>query len=515
MRRVAATLVLLLLAASAQAADDIRTLVEGAVLAELRWPDVSDYRKHLDAFYRTRNDVPAWTRNGRATQQAIAITRLFAAADDKGVRASDYDGDRWAARIAALTAGASAEELARFDVAVTATLMRYISDLHIGRVNPRRVDFLIDVNPKKYDLPKVVGALVDESDIAGRLETIEPRYDGYRRLRNMLVRYRALSAEGEPNPLPQARIVEPGSAWPGIPALAAFLRRVGDLDTSFASGTYDGALVDAVKRFQERHGLEADGRIGPGTFRALRVPLSRRVEQIELSLERWRWAPTEIEGTPIVVNIPEFRLSAYGSDMKVELAMNVVVGKSFPSRQTPVFADTLKFLIFRPYWYAPRSIARNEIRPKMAADPTYARRLGYEIVNGNIRQKPGPNNAMGNVKFMFPNSMNIYLHDTPGRHVFSETRRDFSHGCVRVGNPAALAEWVLRDDPKWTLEEVEQAMHSGKENRRVNVRRAIPILIVYATAIVRADGKIRFYDDIYGHDATLENALAGGYPYPE
>lgn len=321
MRRIAATLVLLLLAASAQAADDIRTLVEGAVLTELRWPDVSDYRKHLDAFYRTRNDAPAWTRNGRATQQAIAITRLFAAADDKGVRASDYDGDRWAARIADLTAGASAGELARFDVALTATLMRYISDLHIGRVNPRRVDFLIDVNPKKYDLPNVVAALIDESDIAGRLETIEPRYDGYRRLRDMLVRYRALAAEGEPDPLPQARIVEPGSAWPGVPALAAFLRRVGDLDTSFASGTYDGALVDAVKRFQERHGLDVDGRIGPGTFRALRVPLSRRVEQIELSLERWRWAPTEIEGTPIVVNIPEFRLSAYDSDSKVELAM--------------------------------------------------------------------------------------------------------------------------------------------------------------------------------------------------
>jgi murein L,D-transpeptidase YcbB/YkuD len=221
MRRLASTLLLLLLATSSRAADDVRTLVESGVLAELRWPDVSDYVKHLDAFYRARNDALAWSRNGRVTPQAIAITELFAGADAKG------------------------------------------------------------------------------------------------------------------------------------------------------------------------------------------------------------------------------------------------------------------------------------------------------IVDGNIRQKPGPQNAMGNVKFMFPNSMNIYLHDTPGRYVFSRTRRDFSHGCVRVGKPAALAEWVLRDDPKWTLEEVERAMHSGSENRRVNVRRPIPILIVYATAIVPADGKIRFYEDIYGHDATLENALAGGYPYPE
>lgn len=393
--------------------------------------------------------------------------------------------------------------------------MRYISDLHLGRVNPRRVDFLFDVSPKKYDLPKMIAGLVDATDIASRLEAIEPPYDGYRRLRGMLVSYRALAEQGEMDTLPSAPIVEPGSAWAGVPPLAAFLRRLGDLETPVVPDTYDGALVEAVKRFQERHGLDADGRIGPATFRALRVPLSRRVEQIELSLERWRWAPAEVEGPPLVVNIPEFRLSAYDSNIKVELAMNVVVGKSFPRRQTPVFADTMKFVIFRPYWYAPRSIARNEIRPKMAADPGYARRLGYEVVNGGIRQKPGPNNAMGNVKFMFPNSMNIYLHDTPGRHVFSRTRRDFSHGCVRVGNPAALAEWVLRDDPKWTLDEVERAMHSGRENRRVNVRPPIPILIVYATAVARADDRIYFFEDIYGHDATLEDALAGGYPYPE
>jgi murein L,D-transpeptidase YcbB/YkuD len=376
------------------------------------------------------------------------------------------------------------------------------------------VDFLLDVGPKKYDLPRLVQGLVDAPDLAARLETVEPPYDGYRRLRAALARYVQLAQEGDGPPLPTAKKVEPGEAWEGTPALAARLQRLGDLEAPFPGNVYAGGLVEAVKRFQDRHGLEADGRIGPATLAALAVPLSRRAEQIRLSMERWRWAPSSFDTPPIVVNIPEFRLRAYDENLKIGLTMPVVVGKSYPGRKTPVFAGSMTYLVFRPYWNVPPSIARKEIRPKMAKDPGWAKRNGYEVVDGRVRQKPGENNALGRVKFMFPNPMNVYLHDTPSRDLFSRPRRDFSHGCIRLQDPPAMAAWVLRDDPKWTRERIDQAMRTGPQDAHVTLPRPIPVLLVYATAAAPEDGTVRFFEDIYGHDATLEDALAEGYPYP-
>jgi len=498
---------------AAHAADTVRSLVTAANLPEMRWPDVSDYRRHLDAFYSARNDAFAWTRDGKPTSQALALAKLFAAADEKGVNAVDYDGDHWSPRIAEL--GTSDEALARFDVEMTATLMRYISDLHIGRVNPIRVAFFLDIKQKKYDLPQLVASLVDATDVAQQLDAVEPPYNGYRRLRDALNRYRALAAEGDAAPLPPLKILRPGGTWEGVPRLGELLRRLGDLDVAVEGTAYQGEIVEAVKRFQARHGFDADGTIGSVTLAALNTPASKRVEQIRLSMERWRWVPSEFIVWPIVVNIPEFRLRAYDSNQHAEVVMNVVVGKEFTSRQTPVFADTMKYLVFRPYWNVPPSIQRDEIMPKVKKDPSWLARNGYEMVDGAVRQKPGPNNALGNVKFMFPNPMNIYLHDTSARELFSRSRRAFSHGCIRVSNPAALAEWVLRDDPKWTPDAIAAAMTKGPIDAHVKVKRAIPVLIVYATAVAPEDGKVYFFDDIYGHDTTLMDALAHGYPYPD
>ena len=193
--------------------------------------------------------------------------------------------------------------------------------------------------------------------------------------------------------------------------------------------------------------------------------------------------------------------------------MDVIVGKSFEGRQTPVFAEVMESVVFRPYWNVPPSIQKNEIEPKVKEDPSYLSRNGYERFEGGIRQKPGPDNALGNVKFLFPNPMNIYFHDTSARELFSLNKRDFSHGCVRVSNPAALAKWVLRDDPKWTPEAIEEAMTKGPIDAHVIVKRPIPVLILYTTATVREDGTIYFFDDIYGHDSQLADALAAGYPY--
>ncbi len=507
-------LTLTLAAVPAGAPADLRGVVESGRVEILRWPDVSDYRRHLDAFYRGRDDALAWMRNGAPTAQALALTGVFSAADVRGVRAADYDGDRWPAHLEAVKRAPTPAALAQLDVALTVTLMRYISDLHIGRVNPQRVDFLLDVGPKKYDLPKLVQGLLDAPDLPARLETVEPPYDGYRRLREALARYAQLAKEGEGPPLPAAKKVEPGQSWEGVRPLAARLQRLGDLQGQAQGDLYDGKLVEAVKHFPERHGLDADGRIGPATLAALSVPLARRAEQIRLSMERWRWAPASFDAPPIVVNIPEFRLRAYDGNLSVGLTMPVVVGKSYPGRKTPVFAGSMTYLVFRPYWNVPPSIARAEIRPKMAANPGWAKRNGYEVVDGRVRQKPGDSNALGRVKFMFPNPMNVYLHDTPSRDLFSRARRDFSHGCIRLQDPPALAAWVLRDDPKWTRERIDQAMRSGPQDAHVTLPRPIPVLLVYATAVAPEDGTVRFFEDIYGHDATLEDALAEGYPYP-
>jgi murein L,D-transpeptidase YcbB/YkuD len=299
---------------------------------------------------------------------------------------------------------------------------------------------------------------------------------------------------------------------------------------------YQGPLVDAVKHFQDRFGRTTDGKITPQTLADLNVPLSTRVRQMQLTLERWRWLPIGLHAAPIVANIPEFRLRAYDENFKVALTMNVVVGKAY-NHNTPVFEDSMQYLIFRPYWSVPYSIAKAEFIPKIVRDPDYLEKKGFAVVDSRqqvvaagpvsadvlqqlragklfIRQNPGPKNSLGLVKFIFPNSYNIYMHDTPEQVFFSKTRRDFSHGCIRLEKPADLAVWALRGNTgNWDMTKVRAAM-GGDAPQQVNLARPIPVLILYATVIVTEDGLVHFYDDIYGHDAALEKALNKGYPYP-
>ena len=256
---------------------------------------------------------------------------------------------------------------------------------------------------------------------------------------------------------------------------------------------------------------------------------------MQLTLERWRWLPDVYRKTLIVANIPEFRLRAYDKDFKIGVAMNVVVGKAY-DHETPVFSDMMEYVVFRPYWNVPSSITRAELVPHVVRDPGYLAKKGYEIVNSRqnvvtagtvtkkllgelragkliVRQKPGPKNALGLVKFIFPNSYNVYMHDTPATKFFAKSRRDFSHGCIRLEKPADLAVWVLRDNPGLTPDRIRAAMN-GTETQQVNLAHPIPVFIVYATVIVLEDGLVYFYDDIYGHDDALDKVLAKGYPYP-
>ncbi|HEX8816364.1 MAG TPA: L,D-transpeptidase family protein [Terriglobales bacterium] len=524
----------------AQSSPMIQSLVAAGTYAGSRWPDFSDYQIWLKKFYEPTNYAPAWIQNGQPTQQALAMIQQFKDAAKKGLEPEDYDASRWDARIANLKNSSPAT----FDVPMTVSAMRYVSDLRIGRINPKHLKFDLDVDQKKYDLADFLrNRLLTSTDIPRLIEyEVEPQFARYHRTEEALAQYEQYASEGEVEQLPvPQKTVAAGDNYAGVPALTKRLRRVGDLpaDATLPSDpqAYDGALVEAVKRFQRRHGLADDGRIGADTVKQLNVPISYRVQQLKLTLERWRWIPQSFTAPPIIVNIPEFRLRAYDDDHKIGLEMNVVVGKAMRT-QTPVFTRDMTYIVLRPYWNVPPGILRGEIVPAIQKDRGYIAKKNYEVVTYDgkvitsgeisdevlaqlkagkltVRQKPGPANALGLVKLMFPNTYNVYLHSTPAPELFSRTRRDFSHGCIRVQKPAELTAFVLRRNAGWTLERVQQGMQSGPNDVTVKLAKPVPVFIVYGTAVVSESGEVYFYDDIYGHDAALAAALAKGRPYPK
>jgi murein L,D-transpeptidase YcbB/YkuD len=510
-------------------------------LASMDRPDFSDYRMHFQHAYETSNFAPLWLNGNQPTPQATAIIVLLQNSLHKGLNPDDYDAGRWQARVDGLKT-ANDPALAEFDAAMTVGLMRYISDLHIGRVNPTHFNFGIDIETKKYDMPQFVTQDVQHAvDVQAVLDQVEPNYNGYKRTEVALQHYLELAAKGDGPPVPDvAKSVAVGDAYPGTAQLAARLQLLGDLPANATVNTdahiYDASLSGGVKSFQERHGLTPDGKLGKDTVQQLNVPLATRVVQLNNALERWRWLPPQFPQPPVVANIPEFVVRGFDADHKVAFSSNVVVGKAMRT-QTPVFAKDMKYIVFRPYWNITPSITRGEIVPHLTKDRSYLARKNMEITDSSgkvitdgavsdavlaqlragklmVRQKPGKDNSLGLVKFIFPNENNVYLHSTPAQELFSRSRRDFSHGCVRVEKPAELAAYLLRDQPPWTLEKVQQAMQSGPDNQQVNLKTPVPVVIFYLTAVVEEDGSVHFFDDIYGHDKSLNAVLAKGPPYP-
>ena len=516
----------------------LRRLIESGRLSDLHWPDFSAYRTELINFYMSADYSLAWIRDGQPTVQAQEIIALLADAEKKGLRAEDYDGPYWQERVATLSWPA-ADVRERFDVALTVSAMRYISDLHNGRLPSALFRSAIESEGHSFELADFLRTwIVNSDDIAKVIEEIEPPFPGYRRTKVALEQYLGLEREGEGDLLPEiTEPLNPGDTYTGVPQLVRRLQRVGDLsvDTQYlpASNIYEGRVVEGVRQFQQRHGLRTDGRIDKETFKELMTPFHDRVVQLRLALERWRWLPRDLKPPLIVVNIPEFHLRAY-DDHKLSFFTRVITGKAL-GHETPVFADELEYLVFRPYWNVPNSILQQELIPKLEEDRAYLTRHQFEVVNKGsiitdgsvndaileqlhagelgIRQKPGPGNALGLIKFAFPNSYSVYLHATPEQELFEHSRRDFSHGCIRVEDPVGLATWLLRDDPSWIKERIIAAMN-GSETMRVELPQKIPVLIVYGTAFVEENGEARFYRDIYKHDAALEHALEVGYPYP-
>ena len=526
-------------AAAPQTSSNLREIVSRGTLADLRWPDFSDYKGHVAEFYESNGYTTAWVQGRQLSPGAIALIQVFKDAWKKGLQPEDYDASRWDSRIGQLE---SSDDPAPVDVAMTVCTMRFVSDLRIGRINPKHFKFGLSVEQKKYDLAQFVRErILSASDVSQVLAEMEPPFGGYRRTEDALVRYAELLGKDGGEKLPaSAKPIDPGQPYAGVPRLIQLLKLLGDLPAdatlSADSQVYEGALVDAVKSFQRRHGLQDDGRLGAETIKQLNVPLSDRVQQLALTLERWRWLPVEFSAPPIIVNIPDFHLRALDEGNKISLIMRVVVGKSMRT-QTPVFSRDMTYVVLRPYWNVPPSILRGEIAPAIQRDRNYVANKRYEVTTNDgsvvtdgpisdevlaqlkagklaVRQKPGPANALGLVKLMFPNEFNVYLHSTPAPELFSRTRRDFSHGCIRVEKPAELATWALRNNPGWPLERVKESMTAGKDNVTVRLNQAVPVFIVYGTALVLENGEVHFYNDIYGHDAALSQALAKGYPYP-
>ena len=538
----AVALVLALACTSAGQSSEIQNLVTSGNLEGMRWPNFRDYRSWLQKFYGPAGYAPAWVRGTQPVPQALALIDRFRDAGKKGLDPEDYDASRWESRIRELEGSSSSPAVARFDVALSVCTMRYVSDLRIGRINPQHFKFGLGVEQKKYDLAQFLrDRILSSSDLQPVLDNVEPPFAGYRRTEQALARYIELARTDDGEKLHAVtKPIDPGHSYAGVPRLARLLRLVGDLppDESLTGEdqTYGGPLVDAVKRFQRRHGLDADGRLGPATVQELNVPLQHRVLQLRLTLERWRWLPAEFSAPPIIVNIPDFRLRALDEKNNVVMDTRVVVGKAMRT-QTPVFTREMSYVVLRPYWNVPPSILRGEIVPAIQRDRGYIARKNYEVTTHDgkvvtsgdisdevlaqlragklaVRQKPGPANALGLVKLIFPNEHNVYLHSTPSQDLFSRSRRDFSHGCIRVEEPAKLAAWALRNNPGWTLEKVQQGMQGGKDDVTVNLVKRVPVFIVYGTALAYENGEVHFSDDIYGHDTSLAAALAKGYPYP-
>jgi murein L,D-transpeptidase YcbB/YkuD len=486
-------------------------------------------------------DRLSWFDGERPGAPAYQAVELLMAADTQGLEPKDYDADRLHQSVQrAAHEPLDAAAIAGIEQRLTAAMHRYLADVHSGRIDPQQLPHGYAAPGRApFDAVATLQAALASGRLEGAARDVAPRIPQYERLREALARYRALVDDPAwktqlpplpPGPRGSAPKLEPGQPYAGLSLLQERLVAVGDLATSAPASTiYEGPIVEAVQSFQSRHGLTADGVIGKATLAQLQVPPAGRVRQIELMLERLRWTPLMRAPRMIVINVPEFVLRAYevqGDRIIVREAMKIIVGKAMDTR-TPLFEEQMRYIEFQPYWNVPPSIARKEVVPRLRRDPGYYEREGFEFVTADgqvvagftpgmldavlagrarIRQRPGPRNALGDIKFVFPNRDNIYLHHTPSVRLFDRDRRDFSHGCIRVEQPVHLARFVLEGMPEWSEDRIREAMTEG-ESATLRMVHPVPVLIAYGTVIVK-DGRTHFFDDIYGHDRRLDAALS-------
>ncbi len=586
LKTVALTIITVLFAgaalAQAPAEDALKQIIAESDPTYLDWSTALGDRERIGKLYQDNAFRLLWSDGEKPTAAAIALLQELRGAGARGLDPEDYPGNRLAYLLIDLIDAphSGIEQWALFDASLSLAGIRFLSDLHYGRIDPAAVGHNLTVERIRLDIPTTLAHLASAVDVPMAIDALEPQFSHYALLKQQLSRYRALADDDHLNDLPPlpSKSLKPADAYEGAAQLQRLLVTLGDesaasaaVDSAAATRsvqpapaaagtapavagagasdtspttpadsirTLTPAVVDALRHFQSRHGQKPDGVLGAATFAELTKPLKARVRQIALTMERWRWMPSELVSAPIIVNIPQFRLFAFESTNDSEAhirQMEVIVGKAFEATQTPVFTADMTYLIFRPYWEVPYSIALKEIVPGARNNPASIEKHQMEIVRGNgdgavvvpntaenvellakgvlrLRQRPGPNNSLGLVKFMLPNPYNVYLHATPAQALFGESRRDFSHGCVRVSDPIGLAQYVLRDSPEWTREKIQAAMN-GTSPLTVTLKNRIRVFIVYGTALATEKGNVLFFDDIYGHDQRLEAALNSRRPH--
>jgi murein L,D-transpeptidase YcbB/YkuD len=524
-------------------AERIRTRIEAAgVVAELRAGGEPIYESEvLPSFYERRLYRPAWSDKRGPTRLADDLVGALRRADLEGLRSEDYHLAGIEAVLAAVRADAkrgpaiAPDRWAELDLLLTDAFLVYGAHLLAGRVDPETLRPEWVANRRSADVAAVLEAALASGHIAGALEKLTPHHQGYRRLREALARYREVAARGGWPAIPDGSTLQRGGRGHPVELLRERLRLEDDLGPAEEGDAdlFDEALEQAVRKFQRRHGLEPDGAVSDATLAALNVRVERRVEQLELNLERWRWLPQDLGRRHIIVNIAAFELEVVDGEAVV-LSMRVVVGR--PYNRTPVLSDTMRYLVLNPYWHVPRSIAAEELLPKVRRDPSYLARYKVRVFPGSspdarevdpatvdwsavtpaafpfrLRQDPGPLNALGRVKFMFLNKYNVYLHDTPARPLFEESQRDFSHGCIRIQQPIELALYLLRQDRRWNRDALLRAL-DGAVDRSMPLPEPMPIHLLYWTAWADGDGTIQFRRDIHGRDRPLLEALRARPP---
>lgn len=496
--------------------------------------DDRDWRR-VQALYSNYDTIPLWLEEDADSERADALIEALLTIHEHGLRGDLYPLEELRDVLAPIDKARrpTAEQLARADVMLSAMYVTLGEDLLTGQIDPNSVEQQWKLDASAIDVDSALARTLRLEPLRNAIARLRPLDEQYAALQAHLREYRELLQRGGWNEVPDGETLEPGdtTTLARLTALRLRLAHEGILDFAAADtarcapatarcdtipAVYDAELGGSVAEFQHRHGIVRDSVLGPGTLASLNVPVEYRIGQVMANLERYRWLPRELGDRYIYVNVPAFRLDAYDKGERV-LNMRVIVGAEYEDRATPAFSDSMTYLEFAPYWNVPREIAEKEIWPKQEADPTYFERNDYETVERGgetwIRQRPGTKNALGQVKFMFPNALNIYLHDTPERSLFERDVRAFSHGCIRVGEPAKLAEYALAYNDGWDAARIEAAMNG--ENRQVPLERKIPVYIVYFTTFVR-DGTLYFGNDIYDRDSELVGLVSrSAVPTPE
>jgi murein L,D-transpeptidase YcbB/YkuD len=490
-------------------------------------------RRALPALYQHRG----FRRAFPSAERSDALLRAIRDSARDGLDPADYllpELERARAEVAA--EGAGLETALDYDVLQTEALIRLLYHLIFGKVDPQDSDphwnftrQVRDVDPGAF-----IDELLESGELYERIEARKPRYELYQRLRAELARQREIAARGGWGALPEGPKLEPGAAGPRVAALRARLQASADLAPDAPPTDperFDAALADALRRFQARHGLEPDAVVGPATLAALDTPVEARIEQIRVNLERGRWYLHDLDPTFVVVNVAGFEVH-YLRDAKLVWSARAIIGKPF--RATPIFRSRMTYLVLNPTWTVPPGILANDILPAQRRNPSYLAKKGLQVVDRNGRvvpsasidwskatgrsfpyrlvQPPGPDNALGRVKFMFPNSYSVYLHDTPSRNLFERSERAFSSGCIRIENPLELAALLLEGQSGWDRAALDAAIAAGK-TRTVTLERPVPVLLTYFTAWVNRDGVLQLRGDVYGRDPKVLRGLDAEFRY--